>query len=302
MRNRFLTYGMIFILLGMMSSLVLNETFASTFTKKVELLWPEGAPGAKGDGEEDKPTLTIYQPVEHLRNGAAVVICPGGGYWKVAMDHEGHQVAEWLNAHGVAGFILRYRKAPDYHHPAPMQDVQRAIRTVRARADEFNIDPDRIGVLGFSAGGHLASTAATHFDSGDKSANDPIKRVSSRPDFAVLIYPVISFTTEYTHKGSRRNLLGENPDESQVKKFSNELQVTAETPPTFLIHSTGDTGVPPENSILYYRALRKAGVPAEMHIFEQGKHGYGLAPDDPVLSIWPDLCIAWMKARGLLKP
>ncbi|MEW6238824.1 MAG: alpha/beta hydrolase [Candidatus Omnitrophota bacterium] len=302
MRTRKL--GLLFLLplLAVIISLMTSANgFAAAPEPGKELLWPGGAPGATGGGDLDKPTLWIYQPDESMRNGASVVICPGGGYRGIAIDHEGHQVAKWLNENGVTAFILTYRKAPEYHHPAPMQDVQRAIRTVRARAQEWKIDPQRIGVLGFSAGGHLASTAATHFDAGDKNAADSIERASCRPDFAVLVYPVISFTTEYAHVGSRNNLLGENPDPERVKQFSNELQVTPETPPAFLIHTTEDSGVPAENSILFYLAMRKAGVSAEMHIFEKGKHGFGLGPNDPVLSQWPKLCIDWMKQRGMLE-
>ncbi len=278
----------------------MNGMGTSLETKEA-LLWPEGAPLAKGDNSEDQPTLTLYNPGEKLKNGCSVVICPGGGYWKIAMDHEGIEVAKWLNAHGITAFILKYRKAPDYQHPAPMLDVKRAIRWVRFHAADFQIDPNKIGILGFSAGGHLASTASTHFDHGDSEASDPIDRRSSRPNFSILLYPVISFTTEYTHQGSKRNLLGENPDSKLVKQFSNELQVKEETPPAFLMHASGDTGVPAENSILYYMALRKMNIPAEMHIFEKGGHGFGLAPEDPVLSQWPGLCIQWMKSRELIK-
>ena len=268
---------------------------------KLELLWPNGAPGAVGDEEKDKPSITVYLPVADKANGAGVVVCPGGGYGALAVDHEGKQVADWLNANGVAAFVLRYRIAPRYKHPAPLEDAQRAIRTVRARASEWKVDPNRLGILGFSAGGHLTSTAATHFDRGNKDAADPIDRVSCRPDFAVLVYPVISFTTDYTHKGSRKNLLGENPDEKLVESLSNELQVTAETPPTFLVHTNEDSGVPPENSVLFYLALRKAKVPAEMHIYEKGRHGLGLGPNDPAFSTWPQHCITWLRGRGLLE-
>lgn len=288
------------LLLLLCSNVLPANVHASTLEVEEILLWPDGAPGASANEEKDKPTLTIYKPVEQLRTGAAVVVCPGGGYQKIAIDHEGHQVGEWFNAYGIAAFILKYRKAPEYHHPAPMQDVSRAIRYVRANADQYLIDTDKIGVMGFSAGGHLASTASTHFDQGQANSKDPIARVSSRPDFSILIYPVISFTTEYTHTGSRRNLLGDEPDPELVKQFSSELQVTSETPPTFLIHTSADTGVPSENSVLYYLALRKAGVPAEMHIFEQGRHGFGLAPNDPYLNQWPDLCIAWLRVRGVI--
>ncbi len=265
-----------------------------------ELLWPNGAPGAKGDSDNDKPTLTISLPREK-RTGAAVVICPGGGYRGLAMSYEGIDVGQWLNEHGIAAFVLKYRhKGTGYEHPAPLDDAQRAIRTVRARAKEFGVDPDKIGILGFSAGGHLASSAGTHFDKGKPDASDRIERVSCRPDFLVLCYPVISFTTPYTHEGSKKNLLGEDPDEKLVESMSSELQVTAETPPTFLFHTDADTGVPPENSVLFYLALRKAGVPAELHIYEKGRHGVGLAPKLPNLKSWPDRCIDWLRGRGLL--
>lgn len=262
-------------------------------------LYASGAPGALGSAPEDVPELTTYAPAAGKRNGTAVVICPGGGYGMLAMDHEGRQIAEWMNARGVAAFVLKYRLGPRYHHPAPLQDAQRAIRTVRARAAELGLRPDRIGIMGFSAGGHLASTAATHFDSGNPSSDDPIERASSRPDFAILGYPVVTMR-EWTHGGSRRNLLGENPDPKLVDLLSNELQVTARTPPTFLFHTTDDGAVPVENSVQFYLALRKAGVPAEMHLFEKGRHGVGFAPSDPVLSVWPTLLEGWLRARGLL--
>ncbi len=266
---------------------------------KVEVLFPAGAPGATGDTDKDKPTLTVYQPAEGKANGCAVVICPGGGYGHLAVDHEGKQVGEWFNSFGVTAFMLKYRLSP-YRHPAPLLDAQRAIRTVRARAKEFGVDPNRIGILGFSAGGHLASTAATKFDKGNPEAKDEIDKVSCRPDFLILGYPVISFTEPFTHVGSRNNLLGKEASPELIESLSNEKQVTADTPPTFLFHTSGDTGVPPENSVAFYLALRKAKVPAEMHIYEKGGHGVGLAPKDPVLSTWPKRCEAWMGVRGLL--
>ncbi len=270
---------------------------------KVELLWADGAPGAKGSEEGDKPALTIYLPAKEKATGAAVVICPGGGYGHLAMDHEGHQIAQWLNSFGVAGFILQYRHSNSgagYGHPAPLQDAQRAVRTVRARANEWNVDPDRIGILGFSAGGHLASSAGTHFQNRYSDAKDSIDKVSCRPDFMILVYPVISFTEWYTHKGSRRNLLGDNPERELVENLSNERQVTPETPPTFLVHGNDDTAVPAENSIFFYLALRKAKVPAEIHIYENGKHGFGLGKNFGPVSSWPTRCQDWMKNRGLL--
>jgi acetyl esterase/lipase len=264
-------------------------------------LWPGNAPGALGTEDKDIPTLTIYSAYGKNTSGTAVIVCPGGGYGALAMNHEGRQIANYLNSFGVTAFVLKYRLGPKYHHPVELGDAQRAIRLVRSRAKDFNIEPDRVGLWGFSAGGHLASSAGTHFDSGDPHAPDPIDRLGSRPDFLVLAYPVISFTTPYTHKGSLKNLLGDNPDPELVKSLSSELQVTAQTPPTFLFTTSGDTGVPAENSILFYMALHKAGVPAEMHIFEKGPHGVGLGGMDPALEEWPRLLQNWFRTRGLLK-
>jgi acetyl esterase/lipase len=266
----------------------------------LEILWPEGAPGAVGTEDADKPAIFVYLPPEGRATGAGVVVCPGGGYGHLAMDHEGDQVGRWLNSFGVAAFVLRYRIAPRYGHPAPLQDAQRAIRTVRARAGEWGVAPDRIGIWGFSAGGHLASTAGTRFDGGNAVAADPVERQSSRPDFLILAYPVIAFGSEYAHGGSMRNLLGENPDPKLVESYSTDKQVTPRTPPTFLFHTDEDKGVPPENSVLFYLALRKAGVPAEMHIFERGPHGVGLAPLDQTLSAWSGRLADWLRSRGLL--
>ena len=270
---------------------------------KVELLWPDGAPGAKGDKDGDKPTLTIYLPAKEKATGAAVVIFPGGGYGHLAMDHEGHQIARWLNSFGVAGFILKYRhrnSGAGYGHPAPLQDAQRAIRMVRSRAKQWKIDPGRIGIIGFSAGGHLASSTGTHFQNRYSDAKDTIDQNSCRPDFMILVYPVVSFTEQYAHIGSRNNLLGKNPDRNLVENLSNEKQVTPETPPTFLVHANDDKPVPPENSIHFYLAMRKAKVPAEMHIYERGGHGFGPGTGKGACSSWMVRCSAWMQGRGLL--
>lgn len=283
------------------AALLLAVSTAHAADPKVIPLYPEGAPGAVGAEDADKPTLTAYLPLGGLNTGAAVVVCPGGGYGFLADNHEGKQVAEWLNSIGVAAFVLKYRIAPRYKHPAPLQDAQRAIRTVRAGAKEWNVKPERIGIWGFSAGGHLASTAGTHFDDGKSDAADAVERVSCRPDFLILAYPVITFTDTSMHRGSRNNLLGASPDQMLVENLSNEKQVTDRTPPTFMFHTNADTGVPPENSVLFYLALRKAKVPAELHIYEQGKHGVGLAPGDPVLSSWKDRLAGWLASRGLLK-
>jgi acetyl esterase/lipase len=275
-------------------------TLAQPPAQKMELLWQHGAPGAIGSEEADKPSLTIY-PAPEPRTNTAVIVCPGGGYGALAMDHEGTQIARWLNSIGVTAFVLQYRIAPRYHHPAPLLDAQRAIRLVRLNAAEYRIEANRIGIWGFSAGGHLASTTGTHFDSGNPQAADPVDRVSCRPDFMILAYPVISFTTPYTHAGSLRNLLGDHPDPNLAASLSNETQVTAETPPTFLFHTNQDAGVPPENSVLFYMALRKTGVPAELHIYERGPHGVGLAPTDAVLSTWSARLKDWLELRGLLR-
>jgi acetyl esterase/lipase len=267
---------------------------------KTELLWQRGAPGAVGDTEKDRPYISVYLPSHEASTGAAVVVCPGGGYAHLAVDHEGRVPARFLNSLGAAAFVLHYRIAPRYHHPAPLQDAQRALRMVRARSNEWHIDANRIGIWGFSAGGHLASTAATHFDRGQADALDPIERVSSRPDFAILSYAVITMEPPYTHMGSRKNLLGPNPAAELVESLSNEKQVRTDTPPTFLFHTTADSAVPSENSVKFYEALRKAGVPAELHIYEVGRHGVGLAPNDPILSTWTDRLAAWLRQRKIL--
>jgi acetyl esterase/lipase len=266
-------------------------------------LWENGAPGALGTTDDDRPTLTLF-PVRPGSAGpvptTAVIIAPGGSYGRLAANHEGRQVANWFNSLGVTAFVLRYRVGPRYHHPIEMGDAQRAICLVRANAKEFGIRADRVGFMGFSAGGHLASTVATHFDAGNPSASDPIDRMGSRPDFVVLAYPVITMTADYGHKLSATNLLGEHPDPKLAKQMSTELQVTHDTPPTFLFSTNADTTVPAENSVAFYLALRKAGVPAEIHVFENGVHGVGLDAGDPALGEWPTLLRNWLRGRGLV--
>ena len=289
------------VLLGMCAVFSSGDVFAAPgLTGETFLLWPEGPPESKGTGDGHTPSLTSYLPAPESATGAAIVVCPGGGYGNLALGHEGEEIGQWLIANGIAAFVLQYRHAPHYAHPVPLMDARRALRTVRARAGEWGIDPARIGMLGFSAGGHLTASAGTLFEAGDPDAEDPIERVSSRPDFLVLVYPVISMNSEYTHTGSRNNLMGPNPGEELMQKLSSDLQVTQNTPPAFLIHTTGDSGVPAENSVLFYLALRKAGVPAELLIFEQGEHGFGLARQDPRLSKWPDLCMDWLRMRKVL--
>jgi acetyl esterase/lipase len=265
-------------------------------------LWVNGAPGALGATPADQPEMTPYLPPAGTANGTAVVIFPGGGYAHLAMDHEGSAIANWLAGLGVTTFVVKYRLGPAYHHPTMIGDAQRAIRIARARAAEWNVDPRRLGIIGFSAGGHLASTAGTHFDAGNSASTDPIERASSRPDFELLIYPVITMRDSVTHGGSRLNLLGKQPTPELVQLLSNELQVTRETPPTFLVHSTDDRTVPVQNSLLFYEALKRNGVPVEMHVFEHGGHGYGMAPKDPALTIWTALCENWMRRHGWLTP
>lgn len=260
------------------------------------LLWPEGAPFARGEGREDQPSITIFRPEKP--NGASVVICPGGGYFLRSEDHEGAVPARWLNALGITAFVLLYRVVP-YSHPCPMLDGLRAVRTVRTRAAEWGLDPNRIGIWGFSAGAHLAGTVSTHFDSGDLASADPVERVSSRPDFCVLSYPVVTMYPEFAHMGSRINLIGENPTPELIEDMSLEKRVTTATPPTFLFHTDADDGVPAENSINFYLALRRAGVPAEMHIYEQGAHGLGLAENDPVLGTWSSRLADWLAGKGM---
>lgn len=267
-------------------------------------LWKDNVPHSVGEPSANQPSLTAYLPPPDRAVGTGVVVCPGGGYAGLALDHEGKQIAEWLNARGVAAFVLRYRvagsKRPGPLHPAPMLDVQRAIRTVRSKATEFGVKPDRIGVWGFSAGGHLASTAATHFDAGNANAADPVDRVSCRPDFAILGYPVITMDAAVVHGGSRRNLIGENPDPALVELMSNDKQVSKQTPPTFIFHTDDDTVVPVANALLFYLACKKHSVPVEMHSYAHGRHGVGLALNDPILHTWPERLQDWLAGRGLL--
>lgn len=265
-----------------------------------EPLWKGAAPGAQGTEAADVPQIRVYRPRGDVKpNGAGVVVCPGGGYAVLATDHEGHQVAKWLNTFGVTAFVLKYRLGPRYRHPVPLQDAQRAIRTMRHRAGELNLDPGRIGIMGFSAGGHLASTVATHFDSGRKSG-DEIDQQGCRPDFVILGYPVVSLIAPYSHKGSGKRLLGDNPDKSLLESLSNDTQVTAETPPAFLFHTAGDEGVSVENSLSFFTALRKHKVPAELHVYQDGPHGVGLGNGSPPLESWKRRLADWLRASAFL--
>lgn len=269
-------------------------------------LWKGDAPNAVGKEPADIPTLTIIRPDaiagKNAKTNSAIVICPGGGYRTVVMSYEGVEIGEWFASRGVTAFVLKYRIAPRYKHPTPMLDVQRAIRTVRAHAKDYDINPEKIGVMGFSAGGHLASTAGTHFDAGDAKSDDVIQRASSRPDFMILCYPVISMKPGVTHGGSRKNLLGDSPKEELVQLMSNESQVTKDTPPTFLFHTLEDQAVPAQNSVDFYSAMVKAGVPGELHVYEPGRHGVGLSQKILHTASWPKLCENWLKHRKLIDP
>lgn len=285
--------------------------------KPILPLWPEGIP-CENDLQEEirddekigrviskvhEPDLTVYLPPVGQRNGTSVVICPGGGYTVLAWDWEGTRMAEWFNSFGVSAFVLKYR-LPKWETEAcrsevALMDAKRAIRIVRSKAKEWKLDENKIGIMGFSAGGHLASTAITHFDKGDAKASQEVDKFSSRPDFAILMYPVVTMDTNYAHMGSRTNLIGETPQDAEVNLYSNEAQVTAETPPTILIHANDDKGVVPENSINFYLALRKHDVPAAMHIYEKGGHGFSFGNGRGAVEGWREACKNWMKDRGL---
>lgn len=262
-------------------------------------LWPEGAPGALGKEPGDIPTLTVFLPAPEKATGAAMIICPGGGYGHLA-DHEGSQYARWLNNQGIAGFVLKYRLGSRYQHPAMLHDAARAVRTVRARAGEWKLDTQRIGIIGSSAGGHLASTLLTHWDAGDTNSADVIERQSSRPDAVILCYPVITLTDPFTHKGSRANLLGTNPPPDLVKELSAEQQVDKNSPPCFIWSTEEDKTVPVENSLQLAAALRRAGVRFDLHIYERGPHGIGLGNKDfdtAKFHPWTRDCEFWLRER-----
>jgi len=265
-------------------------------------LWTGPAPLSHGTTPKDIPTLTVFLPEKARAPASAIIICPGGGYAYLSIDTEGLNEARWFQHRGVAAFVLKYRLPVDgYRHPVPLLDVQRAIRLVRSRAADWNIDPAKTGVMGFSAGGHLASTVDTHFDAGNAAATDPVDRLSCRPAFAVLVYPVISMRDGFTHGGSRLNLLGPNPDTALVENLSNETQVTPQTPPTLLVFADDDKTVPPENSRLMYAALQKAGVSSALQEYPHGGHGFGFGPRQwNAPPGWLDRAYDWLKGQGLM--
>ncbi len=283
-------------------------------------LWDGVAPGSeeftgeeiseeRGDGQlsnlwitgVSEPTLTINVPPTQKRSGAGIVICPGGGYGGLAFEKEGAEVARWLGDLGVATFVLKYRHGGGVHqHPVPLSDIQRAMRLVRSQAAQWGVEPNKLGVMGFSAGGHLASSVGTHFDAGNQNATDGVERESCRPDFLVLIYPVISMDAAITHGGSLVNLLGPKPDDKLVELMSNDTQVTGQTSPTFIAHASDDGAVPVENALRFYRALVACKVPAELHVFADGGHGFGMRGKDVPAEQWPHLLANWLKSRELI--
>ena len=296
----------------------INLLFAFLFTAvslfaqdKTLKVWPNGAPNDNGKKEPEEKfegvrvrnvseaEIYVYLPEKEKNTGAAVVICPGGGYWIEAMDHEGYQMAEWLKSKGIAGIVLKYR-LPYGHHEIPSGDARQAMRIVRMNAKEWGIDPSKIGIAGSSAGGHLASTVGTVFDKGNEKSTNPVERMSCRPDFMLLLYPVISFNEAVGHMGSRKNLIGEGNDWKLARQYSNELNVSAETPPTFLILADDDKTVVPQNSVDFYLALKKNNIPAEMHIFQEGGHGFGMTKKNLPVDQWPDLFCNWLKAMKII--
>ena len=281
--------------------LLLLATNARTEPTEPIGLWPDGAPGARGKEAFDIPTITPYFPKPEVASGAAMVICPGGGYGGLAA-HEGEGYARWLSGHGIAGFVLKYRLGSHgYRHPVMLQDAARAVRLVRTKAGDWGIDPKRIGIMGSSAGGHLASTLLTHFDAGDPNASDPVDRQSSRPDVGILCYAVITMGPN-THGGSRQNLLGSNPSPELIELLSNESQVTDQTPPCFIWHTWEDNAVKVENSLEFAAALRRHHVPFDLHIYTKGRHGLGLdGTEEEKMHPWSKDCLFWLKVQGFLK-
>ena len=293
-------------------SLVLSTSGISAQEETLPL-WPNGIPNSRESAEKEisekgeihwiknvqNPDITVFLPTRQHATGQAVVICPGGGYSGLAYDWEGTDIAKWLNSKGIAAMVLKYRlpnsASVEVSYKAPLQDVQRAMKLVRANAEKWNIDQNKVGVMGFSAGGHLAATLGTQFDHEDVFQKDAIDSLSARPDFMVLVYPVITMKSEYTHQGSRNSLLGENPSGEFVKKFSNELQVKTNTPPTFIIHATDDDAVPVENALLFYKALKEKNIYSEMHIYPEGGHGFSLGLGKGYLQTWPDRLYDWLK-------
>jgi acetyl esterase/lipase len=276
---------------------------------KVIDLWPEGVPDLKADAGPEKddgtgrftnihhPTLTVFAPAHP--NGTAIIYAPGGGYIRVAGGVNGGEIAKWMNSLGVTVFMLKYRNV-EYGHPAPLRDALRAVRILRSRAAEFSLKPDRIGMLGGSAGGHLTASAGTLFDAPEGRTGTELDKISGRPDFLILIFPVITMQEPYGHATSVHALIGTKPTDEMKHHLSVDEQVTKDTPPTFLVHSTADTTVPVENSLLFFTAMRRAKVPIEMHLYPKGPHGSGMDPKLGPTSEWPKHCESWMRFNGWL--
>jgi acetyl esterase/lipase len=291
MRSRFSPFLFLFFM-----------TVSAAPAQSVVPLWDGPAPQSRGTTPNDIPTLTVFLPEKAGQAASAIVICPGGGYEELASDYEGANEARWFQEHGVGAFVLKYRlPSHGYRHPVPLLDAQRAIRLVRSHAADWKINPAKVGIMGFSAGGHLASTVDTHFDAGIPQAADPVDKQSCRPDFAVLVYPVISMKDGITHQGSKINLLGPKPDPALVENLSNETQVTPQTPPTLLVHALDDHTVPIENSRLMLAALQKAGVPSALQEYPHGGHGFGFGPNQKNAPPgWLDKAYGWLKAQGFM--
>ena len=296
-----------------LSFIVFLFIVANAFAQdKVLKVWPNGAPTHNGmDEPEEKydgvrvrkvseAEIYVYLPEQEKNTGAALVICPGGGYWIEAMDHEGYDMAEFLKEKGIAGIVLKYR-LPYGHHEIPSGDARRALRIVRNNAKEWGINPMKIGIAGSSAGGHLASTVGTKFDTGKMESADPIEKLSCRPDFMLLLYPVITFNEEFGHMGSRKNLIGETNDWKLVEQYSNELHATTDTPPTFLILADDEKTVVPQNSVKFYLALKENKVPTEIQIFKSGGHGFGMNKNNLPVNEWPELFYNWLKAEKIVE-
>lgn len=284
----------------------ISPTPATAQAAATEKLWPAGAPGAKGTTDADMPSVQAYVPAKDKANGAAIVICPGGAYEFLATSYEGQTPAEWMKSLGVAAFVLKYRLGPKYNHPVELGDAQRALRWVRANAGRFGVDTSRVGILGFSAGGHLASSAATHFDEGLASAADSVDRHPCRPAFQILIYPVITMDASFSHLQSRTNLLGSNPSKALVDSLSSEKQITARTPPAFLVHGKNDNAVVFKNSQVYHDSLAKMGIPVELRAYDNAPHGFGLAdgkagaPNLPQVATWPGFAAQFLETHGFM--
>ena len=305
------------ILLILIFNLLYLMNTLTNAQEKIIKVWPGKIPGAIENSvykEEDltnesgvyriskvtDPTLTVFAPPKEKANGTAIIICPGGGYEHLAYAHEGVATAKWLNEIGITAFILKYRLPSDLimkdKSVGPLQDAQEAMRIVRRNAKEWDINPDKIGIIGFSAGGHLASTLCTHYNDEVYNADT----TSARPDFSILLYPVISMKPDITHKGSRENLLGSNPTKTEIENFSNDLQVNKNTPPAFIVLAENDKSVPVQNSINYFLALKKFNIPAELHIFQTGGHGFGMGKKGETESYWPEVCKNWLQVMGYL--